>query len=449
MMNIGVDVKIEWLEAPGVTTPELAATWSRYEIWVGDECITQVEAADGTFRRSAYGSLYPLAQWVASNWWLLTSHVRPSAVEARYWTWQNVRTYPWLSVHNFRSAGDGMPWPDLTVVSEGPVTCMAWAQDRQRFFSPVRFASEGYAIVRADEMRACLAGIVDRVLERLAESKLPKTQLAEEWGAIAAADDEERDFCQTVARLGLDPYSVSERTADEVLRIAADMPAEVAGDFFDSADVADLPGAAEWVRRAMSVSERASAKAANTLRPLHKALLSHVGSLANTAKDERPWLIGYAMARQVRSELGLDNTGQFDTSPWVRLGDVSAPSNGLHGVLTVTGDRCGLVLDSRRLGVASSRFGQARALGRALAHPEHQRFVLSAARGQDEQVARAFAAELLAPADGIRTSLDVLGKHDDAALEAIAAHFKVSPLLVRHQYDNQIAMTSRGIAWYF
>jgi hypothetical protein len=272
-MTVGLDVNIEWLEAPGVTTPELAATWARYEIWAGNECITQVEAADGTFRRSVYGSLYPLAQWIASNWWLLTSHVRPSAVEARYWTWQNVGTYPWLSVHNFRSAGD-------------------------------------------------------------------------------------------------------------------------------------------------------------------------------TANDERPWLIGYAMARQVRRELDLDNTGQFDTSPWVRLGDVSAASNGLNGALTVTGDRCGLVLDNRRLGVTSSRFGQARALGRALAHPEHRCFVLSAARGQDEQVARAFAAELLAPADGIRTSLDVLGKHDDAALEAIAAHFKVSPLLVRHQYDNQIAMASRGNSWY-
>ncbi len=449
MMAVGVHVNIEWLEAPGVTTPELAATWARYEIWVGDGCVTQVEAADGTFRRSVYGSLYPLAQWIASNWWVLTSHVRPSAVEAGYWTWQNVRTYPWLSIHNFRSAGDGMPWPDLTVVPEGPVTCMAWAQDRRRSFSPVRFASDGYAIVRADEMRTCLAGIVNRVLERLAESKLPKTQLAEEWEAIAAADDEEQDFCQTVARLGLDPYSISEQTADEVVRIAADIPAEVAGDFFDSADVTGLPGAAEWVRRAISVSERASAKAANTLRPLHKALLSHVGTLANTANDERPWLIGYAMARQVRRELNLDDTSQFDTSPWVRLGDVGAPSHGLHGLLTVTEDRCGLVLDSRRLGVTSSRFGQARALGRALAHPEHQRFVLSAARGQDEQIARAFAAELLAPADGIRTSLDILGKHDDAALEAIAAHLKVSPLLVRHQYDNQIAMTSRGNSWYF
>jgi hypothetical protein len=448
MMTDSFDVNIEWIEAPGVSTPELAATWARYEIWVGDRCITQVEAIDGTFRRSVYGSLYPLAQWVASNWWLLTSHIRPSAVEARYWTWQNVRAHHWLSEHNFRGAGDGMSWPDLTVVPEGPVTCVAWSQDRSRNFSPMRFASDGYAVIRADEARACLAGVVNRVLERLAESKLPETQLAEEWQAVATADEEEQDFCQTVARLGLDPYSVSEQTANEVVRIAADLPPEVTVDFFDSADVTGLGGAAEWARRAMSVSERAAAKAAETLRPLYRAASSPAASLSNTASDERPWAIGYTMARQVRGELGLGHTEQFDTSPWVRLGDVSAPSNGLHGVATITADRCGLVLDKRRLGATASRFGQARALGRALAHPEHQRFVLSAARGQDEQVARAFAAELLAPSDGIKAALEVLGKHDDAALEAIAALFKVSPLLVQHQYDNQIATASRGYAWY-
>lgn len=447
-MTAAFDIDIEWLEAPGVTTPELAATWARYEIWIGDRCVTQVEAADRTFRRSVYGALYPLAQWIASNWWLLTSHVRPSAVETRYWTWQNVRAYPWLSEHNFRGAGDGMSWPDLTVVAEGAVTCTVWSQDSHRGFAPVRFASEGHAIIPTEQARVGLAGIVNRVLERLAESKLPETQLAEEWEAIARADTEEQDFCRTVARLGLDPYSVDEQTADEVIRIAADLPVEVADDFFDSADVTALAGAAEWTRRAMSVAERASAKATETLRPLYNALSSRSEAFVNVANDERPWTVGYAMARQVRRELGVSITEQFDTSPWVRLGDVSAPSSGIHGVVTVAGDRCGLVLDSRRLGAIASRFGQARALGRALTHPAQQRFVLSAARGQDEQVARAFAAELLAPADGIWASLDVLGKHDDVALEAIARHFKVSPLLVRHQYDNQIATTSRGNTWY-
>src|SRR5271166_6456698 len=90
-----------------------------------------------------------LAADASRNWWLLTSHVRPSAVDTRYWTWQNVRTYPWLRQHNFRGAGDGMAWPDLTLVPEGAVTRIVWSQDYRRHLAPIRFASDGSYIVRA------------------------------------------------------------------------------------------------------------------------------------------------------------------------------------------------------------------------------------------------------------------------------------------------------------
>jgi Zn-dependent peptidase ImmA (M78 family) len=60
-------------------------------------------------------------------------------------------------------------------------------------------------------------------------------------------------------------------------------------------------------------------------------------------------------------------------------------------------------------------------------------------RGNDEKVARAFAAEILAPAAGIQRYLTTLGKTDDSAIEAVASRYRVLPLLVRHQYDNQIA----------
>jgi Zn-dependent peptidase ImmA (M78 family) len=74
-----------------------------------------------------------------------------------------------------------------------------------------------------------------------------------------------------------------------------------------------------------------------------------------------------------------------------------------------------------------------------LGHPQQKHFILSSARGHDEKVAGAFAAELLAPARGISQSLDAIGKSDDAAMEAVARQYRVSPLLVRHQFDNQIA----------
>ena len=447
-MSASFGFRIEWLEAPGVATPELAATWARYEIWAGDRFITQVETADGTFRRAVYGSLYPLAHWIASNWWLLTSHIRPSAVETRYWTWQNIRSYPWLAQHNFRAAGDGMAWPNFTAVAEGAVTRMVWSQDYSRHLMPVRFATDGSSVVRADEFHVELAQVVDHVLERLTESGLPKTSLAEEWSAIARADDEEREFCRTVARMGLDPYSISDETAENVIRIAGSLPAEIVDDFFDSADVTAVAGAAEWTRRAMPVAGRAAAKATKTLRELRGLATSPPESFVEKADVERPWTLGYAMADRLRYELDFEDTDLFDVSGWVGLGDVKAPSNGIQGFIEVRDDRCGLVLGSRGLGAAASRFGQARALGRVLARPEQRRFVLSAARAHDERVARAFAAELLAPAEGIRLALEAIGKNDDSALEAVAQHFRVSPLVIRHQYDNQIAFSTRRHSWY-
>lgn len=449
-MSGAVDVRIEWLDGPGVTTPELAATWARYEIWIGNRCVTQVEAPDGTLRRSVYGAIYPLAEWIATNWWILTGHVRPSATETRYWSWPNIRAYPWLAHHNLRGAGDGMAWPNLTLVPEGAVTYARWAPDIEYARRPIRFASDGMAVVRTVEMIEGLADTVNRVLERLAEEGLPKTGLADEWESIAATDEEEREFCQIAARLGLDPYSVTEDLAASITDIAVGMPTELVYDFFDSADIAALPAAAEWTRRAIVAADRASSKATESLQPLYSAVEHHLDdSFMNRVHDDldRPWLMGYAMARQVRSLRSIAPEDNFDVSPWVGVGGLRAPSAGIQGLATVSNDRCGLVLGTPKVGISTSRFGQARALGRVLTRPEQGRFVLSQARGHDERVAGAFAAELLAPAEGIRQLLSAHGKSDDTAIEAVAHHYRVSPLLVRHQYDNQIARpVDRSIA---
>jgi hypothetical protein len=329
-----------------------------------------------------------------------------------------------------------MAWPDLTLVPEGAVTRVVWSQDHHRHLASVRFASDGYEIVPAEELQIELAGVVDRILDRLSESGLPKTPLAEEWSAVSKADGEEQDFCRTVARMGLDPYSVTDEIADAVVETAGKLPADIRDDFFDSANVTALAAAAIWARRAIPVAERAASKAARDLQPFYQ--------IAEPRIDiDRPWALGYAMARQLRNVLNVRDMDQFDVSAWVGLGDVSAPSHGIQGLVAVNDGRCGVVLGSRGAGAMASRFGQARALGRALTHPGQGHFILSAAGGPQERVARAFAAELLAPADGIRLTLNAIGQSDDSALETVAQRYRVSPLVVRHQYDNQIAASSR------
>ena len=439
-MSDSFRVRVEWLEAPDVSTPELASTWARYEIWVDRSCVTQVETGDATFRRSVYGSVYPLAEWIASNWWLLTTSVRPSAIEARYWSWPNVRTHHWLRHHNMRGAGDGMAWPNLTLVPEGPVTCIHWFADDDEVVGPVRFRSAGGAFVSSEDVATGLAKLVEHVLERLAEEGLPKTRLAEDWAALGQLDDDEEAFCATAARLGLDPFSISDGLATEIVDVANGLPDELLADFFDNADATSLAKAAAWLRRASRVATRASIKAKSDLKALYPAV-SREMEIAKNAVG-RAWEVGYTMARHVRQQLGVQETIPFDVSPWLGLGEVSVDSGGIRGIGIIDNDRCGLVIGSSGLSKQSRRFAQARALGRALVRPEQRSFLLSSARSHDERVARAFAAELLAPAAGIREFLDQLGKQDDVALEAVADRFGVSPLLVRRQYDNQLARTS-------
>ncbi|MGY4770319.1 ImmA/IrrE family metallo-endopeptidase (plasmid) [Kribbella sp. CWNU-51] len=437
-MSGGVEIRIEWLDAPKVSTPELAATWARYEVWVGNRCATQLEAADGTFRRSVFGSLYPLAEWIASNWWVLTSHVRPSAIESEYWTWSNVRVHNWLRSHNFRGAGDGMAWPNLTLVLEGAVAHAVWAPDVDQVYGSIRFVSGGSAFLPGDEAIEGLARLVDNVLQRLTEAGLPKTWLAEEWQAIASTSAEEQEFCRAVARLGRDPYSVSDELAADVVRVASDLPVELVADFFDSADVDALNDAARWTSRALGLATRASKKADASLIPLYE-----VASATSTDVFERPWQVGYALARSVREQLNSPPTEPFDTLPWVGSSVTTSPSYGLQGVVAVQNDHCGVALGGPPIGRTGAAFRRARALGHALARPDQHSFVLSAARGYSERVAGAFAAELLAPAAGIRETLDAVGEIGDLGLESVAQHFGVSPLVVRHQYANQLAGTTR------
>ncbi|WP_261555706.1 hypothetical protein [Frankia tisae] len=231
-----IELRIEWIDAPGVLdalgvrAPELAATWARYELWVGGRCVTQMEESDGTLRRSVYGSLYPLAEWIATNWWPLTGHIRPSAIRSEYWTWSNLRRYPWLRQHNLRGAGDGMAWPDLTVVPEDAVTRVVWATADDGALGQPRFASSGQALVPSEEARGALAGVVQRILDRLAESDIGKTPLSVEWAEIGSADEDEQEFCRAAARLGLDPYSVDEETSATLLAIVPAIPDELRAD---------------------------------------------------------------------------------------------------------------------------------------------------------------------------------------------------------------------------
>jgi hypothetical protein len=148
---------------------------------------------------------------------------------------------------------------------------------------------------------------------------------------------------------------------------------------------------------------------------------------------------GYDLAREVRRCLRVPGTVPF---AFEQLAQESIPVlsaersrgrsvDGLFG-LTASGAPC--CCTARRL-EASQRFVVARGLADFFAGRLNDPVLLSAAETQQQQLGRAFAAELLAPARLIRERLSGEVVTPDE-IDDLAVDFNVSTHVIEHQVEN-------------
>ncbi len=387
-------------------------------------------------RRGVYTSAYPLAEWVAEHWWQLRGHLRPSTVPRSSWTWRRVALQPWLRHHNLRAAGGGMPWPDLTLVPQGSVTRAVWtASDDDDDAVPVSYLTTGEAYLSSGEVTDALGRFVDLVVARLVERGIAGTTLQREWQLLADTDDDEVSFACAAARLGVDPYDVDDSLADDIVALADVLEPSLLAELLDSARPDGLRAAQAWIEQAREGAVLAARP------PLHGPLVG-LDARSPEGRPRSPWAVGYAAARAYRAQLELAPGQRLAVKDHVGTTTVGRPSGGLQG-LVVAPDRehVGLVVPADgRWGPASLRFAQAGALGSSLLS-DRAVVLLDPTATDFARTVRAFAAELLAPADGLRTYLSELPETTSEAFEVLARHYDVSPLLVRRQYENQVADT--------
>lgn len=419
-----------WEHSSGVQSAELAATWARVTIDVGADRVTWVER-DGTSRDGVYVSAYPLAEWIVFNWWSLRAELRASVHPAREWTWALSSPDSWLHRHNLRAAGSGMSWPDLAIVPEGAVTCLRWFS---RGPGPgergLRYLGAGTAWLSTESVQQGLERFVEAVVDRLRGAHVAETPLEREWERIRDADPDDVEFAEAVARLGLDPYSVDGSMADRVMALEPCMDRAMLGEFLDSANPRSLALAQSWIADADDFLKTRVSRNTQLPVPIDERPESSIGV------GSKPWQAGYRAARDVRKALGLKPRESADLGPLIDVHDLRADSGGIEGYV-VAHARPALVIPE---GVSRSRrrFHAAHALGLSVLAPSRHRFVIDPSSTELSQAARAFAAELLAPAEGVSQYLVPLGAATEAAFDAIAQRFDTSPAVVRWQYDNQI-----------
>jgi len=432
----------DWLSASEVKAPELRATWARLSIHVGAECVSLVEDREShSSRRSIYTSLYPFAEWIAFNWWFLQADSRPasalSRLPARYdalWSDYGDR---YRSRHSLRGIGDGYLWPDLFIIPEGETVRLVWNADKDSDRDqPIRFLTRGNLSTDNTTMRRRLAVFVDSVIDRLAEQGVAETPLATEWANIHSADEEESEFCTAAARLGLDPYSEALKYAEDIVWSANQLAdRELLRDFLDVVDPDKISITLGWVLRARSEMDDLTSRPHGEV-----AELRHLATALPGWSTLRPWEVGWEQARLIRQAANVEPDQPFDIERLVTDLTRATSSPGLHALGQAKEGASPLLIVSRRQSDASKRFVLARALWHVL-WQDSPTFLVTSAHTDRQKIERAFAAELLAPARGISSGLvddNVHSALEESALDELAAHFRVSTLLVQHQIENQV-----------
>lgn len=423
--------EIDWVDAEGVNGPELSATWASLRIQVGDSVITRVlDAKAKTVRDFVYVPLYPLAEWLATNWWFLTHECGNPAKEA---------DPAFRRRHSLRSGREGYAFPDLEVVPSGARTHLVWTRNLSTW-TKVEFLEDGQIWTDSSEFRESCAGLVDRVIRRLVSLGVEGTFLEEEWATIQTGDKEETEFCETAAGLGWDPYDLHDQGRELVIGLAEVLYGTVLEEAIAALDPLTLTRGSYAIANAID-----DAKPSELSLDRLKGICRHTFPERDSARLD-PWKAGYVAARRLRRELDLDGDplptdatiaealGEHPESlEKVRQPVVFEGAPLVDGVITGNdGDNPAFAF--RRLHDYHWRFHFCRALAEVITPPGTDK-LLTRAHSERQQLNRAFAAEFLAPSRGLkkRVSLPVVDTED---IDELAVEFGVSSRVIEHQVVN-------------
>ena len=428
-----LDFDFDWVESDGVRGPELSGTWASLRIRAGDSVITRIlDTRAKTVRDFVYVPLYPLAEWLATNWWFITYELQNPAKEG---------DPDFRRRHSLSASREGYAYPNVDVTPSGSQTLISWKKERPSWIR-LEFLEDGHIRVDNDEFREVCADLIDQVIRRLESLGIHETFLEEEWDAIQTTDEEEAKFCKVAAGLGWDPYSLNDANRDHVL-LLADKLGTLLDEAVPALDTKDpITGSSAIV----SAIEKAKLNSLSLERiEFFRAEISQ-----DPTTSMPPWEVGYDWAQRLRKNLDLDGNPLATVKQVAEvLGEdansldrvtqpveffANAPL--IDGVITRDDEKPAFAF--RQLGQHSRMFHFCRALAEVLASPNSDALI-TRAHSERQQRNRAFAAEFLAPSSGLRQRV-MLPTVDSDDIDELAEEFGVSSQVIKHQISNhQIA----------
>lgn len=376
-------------------------------------------------------SVYPAALWLAANWWRICFEPASRFATSR------TRDSNWRAAHELAAAGGGFLWPPIEIVGDGEQVFLS-SRPRGSGRQPIRYFETVDLSVPFDEFQTAAASFVDVVVERLRAADLVDTELEALWQELQVerADPDTARARRFEAAMHCDPDEAPPAglAALDTLTVEAgtDAAHEIAAALQGADAVATLARLRSVAQNGESVrgSWNPGAELAARCRRL----------AGDTTRP--PWHRGVEAARAARHAWQLNEERVDSTALAARL-DMPAVTLGTVG--TGVGAPIALAIRSgtelrwmlRAAEPRARRFEAARLVGDLLASPVgdawHPATEFRTAR---QKFQRAFAAEFLCPADGLRSFLG--DDRSDDAIVAAARHFDVHEQAVLHQVQNHL-----------
>ena len=410
--------------------PRRAATSAEFTLFVGDVSATRLlDSWSRTVTDKARLPMYPLAEWLASNWWKLHSEA-PFEVNER-------APGIWRMCHDLPGFGGGFISPRVRFASDDNSIQVSARALRNAPWEPVRHLNDipPTAIATAQFDRAVDA-FVESVLARLYAMEVSQEPLATIWSDLKVERDDAElsDWRRWEARLGYDPDDAPEILMTQLAGLFTRAGQRAA------AEVAPLLGSGKSlsITRLEALAEDPGLNIAGP--DLRLEIL----------KGVEPWQAGYDLAQKVRRSLTNPEGPLHDGVLFALLGTHGTtadliPSGGPLS-LGVRGEHTRqTTLHFRKRHPHGQRFEAARFLAECLTASDDDTWLPQTDRATARQkFQRSFAAELLAPIAEIQSLLE-----DELSLESLeelGETYGVAGLAVRSHLANNGFLNHEGVA---
>ena len=411
MQNNNFDIHAEWLS--GQDSLPADARTARISIILNGVPLTKnINIFDSTHHDFFIAAPYPIALWFLDNWWRLCYEPTPA-----------VPTTDWRMSHMLSSAGYGYSWPTIYFQSDSQNITITSIPTPSADVSSAFFSNAYSQTVSIDTFISTISTFINDCLLHA-----PDYDLENLYNTIQyeQSDSEIVLYRKLEAILGFDAGCGDEDRIITLLQSAQE---------FDDQAVYEL---SQFLYNFPSRTEE--------MQEIKKGTIGHKIDIRSLPMDaiqtdpaEKPWTVGYSLAKMVRKQWNLNgpvhNHVLCDRVALRAAELVPADRDDAVGLGARTEDSRFSLAFSKRSRQAM-RFMFARGICDAILSSRRGSGFLAMTPGRTarQKMQRAFAAELLCPADEILHETDSVNDRD--AIDYLAETYDVSTTLVESQLLN-------------